>query len=76
LGTQEDDRIHAACLEILERVGIEVHDDKARELLVTAARRMASASAARTPRRLGAERRAAGMTLYDRNSKSPSRARL
>ncbi len=34
LGPQECDRIHKGSLEILERVGIEVHDEKARELLV------------------------------------------
>ena len=34
LGAQECERIHAASLEILERVGIEVHDQKARDLLV------------------------------------------
>jgi trimethylamine--corrinoid protein Co-methyltransferase len=34
LGPQESERIHAASLEILERVGIEVHDEKARQLLV------------------------------------------
>jgi trimethylamine--corrinoid protein Co-methyltransferase len=34
LGDQEGDRIHAAVIEILERVGIEVHDEKARQLLV------------------------------------------
>jgi trimethylamine--corrinoid protein Co-methyltransferase len=34
MGPQECQRIHIASLEILERVGVEVHDDKARELLV------------------------------------------
>lgn len=34
LGRQELESIHAGSLEILERVGIEVHDEKARALLV------------------------------------------
>ncbi len=33
LGPQECERIHLASLEILERVGVEVHDEKARALL-------------------------------------------
>lgn len=34
MGPQECEQIHQATLEILERIGIEVHDSKARELLV------------------------------------------
>ncbi len=34
LGPQECERIHYASLEVLERVGIEVHDERARALLV------------------------------------------
>jgi trimethylamine--corrinoid protein Co-methyltransferase len=34
MGQQECERIHVASLEILERVGIDAHDEKARELLV------------------------------------------
>jgi trimethylamine--corrinoid protein Co-methyltransferase len=34
MGPQECDRIHLASLEILERIGIDVHEEKARELLV------------------------------------------
>ncbi|NIV37520.1 MAG: hypothetical protein GWN58_51315, partial [Anaerolineae bacterium] len=34
LGQQECDRVHLATLEILERVGVDVHDEKARALLV------------------------------------------
>ncbi len=34
LGYQECDRIHRGSLEILERVGVEVHDEQARALLV------------------------------------------
>jgi trimethylamine--corrinoid protein Co-methyltransferase len=34
MGDKECEQIHAASLEILERVGVEVHDEKARDLLV------------------------------------------
>jgi trimethylamine--corrinoid protein Co-methyltransferase len=34
MGQQECERVHRASLEILERVGIEVHDERARALLV------------------------------------------
>jgi len=34
LGQQECEKIHMATLEILERVGVDVHDEQARELLV------------------------------------------
>ncbi len=34
MGRQECQRIHRASLEILERVGVDVHDEKARDLLV------------------------------------------
>jgi trimethylamine---corrinoid protein Co-methyltransferase len=34
MGIQECEQIHQGTLEILERVGIEVHDEKARDLLV------------------------------------------
>ena len=33
LGRQECERIHAASLEILDRVGVDVHDQHARDLL-------------------------------------------
>ncbi|MBS1249602.1 MAG: Glycine betaine methyltransferase [Chloroflexi bacterium] len=36
MGGKTSEQIHLASLEILERVGIEVHDDKAREILVEA----------------------------------------
>lgn len=36
LGLQEADRIHLASLEILERVGVEVHDETARDILAGA----------------------------------------
>ena len=34
LGQQEREKIHLASLEIMERIGIDVHDGKALELLV------------------------------------------
>ncbi len=34
LGPQEREKIHLASLEILERVGVKVHDEKARDLLI------------------------------------------
>ena len=34
LGPQECEKIHLASLEILERIGVDVHDEKAREILV------------------------------------------
>ena len=34
LGQQEREKIHVATLEILERVGVDVHDEKARDILV------------------------------------------
>ena len=35
MGEQECEKIHLATLEILEQVGIDVHDEKARKILVT-----------------------------------------
>jgi trimethylamine--corrinoid protein Co-methyltransferase len=36
LGLQECEKIHAASLEILNRIGVDVHDEKARDILVKA----------------------------------------
>ena len=33
MGHEECDRIHIGTLEILERTGVDVHDEKAREIL-------------------------------------------
>jgi trimethylamine--corrinoid protein Co-methyltransferase len=68
MGRQECEKIHAASLEILDRVGVDVHDEKARQLLVKAGGRadgirirlpehMVETALALAPRR---------MTLYDR----------
>ena len=34
MGRQEREKIHAASLEVLERVGVDVHDEKAKRLLI------------------------------------------
>jgi trimethylamine--corrinoid protein Co-methyltransferase len=34
MGRQEREKIHAASLEVLERVGVDVHDEKAKKLLI------------------------------------------
>ncbi|HEY75317.1 MAG TPA: hypothetical protein G4O00_03935 [Thermoflexia bacterium] len=76
LGPQECERIHLASLEVLERVGIEVYDEKARQLLVKAGAR-ADGVRVRLPERLVewalsvAPKR---ITLYDRNGRVAIRA--
>jgi trimethylamine--corrinoid protein Co-methyltransferase len=76
LGRQECEKIHMASLEILERVGIDVHDQKARALLVKGGAKahgmricipehMVTKALAVTPKR---------MTLYDRHGKVAIRA--
>jgi trimethylamine--corrinoid protein Co-methyltransferase len=76
MGHQECDRIHIGTLEILERTGVDVHDEKARQILVAGGasadglriripEHMVSRALALAPRRL---------TLYDRNKKPAIRA--
>ena len=76
MGHQECDRIHMATLEILERTGVDVHDAKARRILVDGGasldglriripEHMVARALATAPRRL---------TLYDRNKKPAIRA--
>jgi trimethylamine--corrinoid protein Co-methyltransferase len=76
LGEQERQKIHQASLEILERVGIDVHDEQARQRLVTGGARsegirlripeyMVERALATTPKRL---------TLYDRRGRVAIRA--
>lgn len=76
MGRQESARIHIASLEILERVGVDVHDEKARKLLVANGARadgirirlpeiMVEKALAVTPKR---------MTLYDRTGRAAIRA--
>jgi trimethylamine---corrinoid protein Co-methyltransferase len=76
MGHEENEKIHMASLEILERVGVDVHDERARQLLVKGGAR---ADGIRiwipehvVERALGlAPRR---MTLYDRQGKVALRA--
>ncbi len=76
MGQQECDKIHMATLEILERTGVDVHDDKARALLVKGGARsdgrrvhipevMVERALAVTPKRL---------TLYNRTGQPAIRA--
>jgi len=76
MGQQECDRIHIGTLEILERTGVDVHDEKAREILVAGGasadgiririlETMVTRALASAPRRL---------TLYDRNKNPTIRA--
>jgi hypothetical protein len=77
LGAHECERIHAASLEILERVGIDVHDEKARERLVKGGGK-ADGIRVRLPEyrvQWALDVAAKGMTLCDRNGKVAIRAR-
>ncbi|HET91955.1 MAG TPA: hypothetical protein ENN99_14635 [Chloroflexi bacterium] len=76
LGQQERERIHRASLEVLERVGVDVHDERAREVLVGGGAQadgirvripeyMVARALSLTPKR---------MTLYDRNGDVAMRA--
>jgi trimethylamine--corrinoid protein Co-methyltransferase len=76
LGPQERQKIHMATLEILERVGVDVHSEKAREILaaggasvdgirVRLPEYMVSKALSTVPQR---------MTLYDRNGRVAIRA--
>ena len=73
---EECEKIHAASLEILERVGVDIHDEKAREILVGGGARadglrvrlpefMVTRALASAPERL---------TLYDRHGRIAIRA--
>ncbi len=76
LGPEECAKIHRASLEILERIGVDVHDDQARDILVQGGARanglrvrlpehMVSKALATTPKTI---------TLYNRNGKVAMRA--
>jgi trimethylamine--corrinoid protein Co-methyltransferase len=76
MGRAECEKIHVATLEILERVGVDVHDEKARALLVKGGAKadgvrvripehMVVKALALTPKR---------MTLYDRHGQAAIRA--
>lgn len=76
LGLQECQRIHAATLEILERTGVDVHDEEARQLL-TAAGASVDGSRVRLPAHLVAQALATAphtITLYDREGRVAMRA--
>jgi len=76
MGDQECQKIHMATLEILERTGVDVHDEKARKILeqggadveglrVRLPEHMVTQALATVPQRI---------TLYDRNKKPAIRA--
>ena len=76
MGPHEGEAIHAASLEILDRVGIDVHDERARQLLLKGGAQidgirvrlpefMVTRALALTPKR---------MTLYDRQGQVAIRA--
>ena len=76
MGEQECAKIHAATLEILERTGVDVHDEKAREMLVQGGA-LAEGIRVRVPAHLVARALATApnyITLYDRNGKVAMRA--
>jgi trimethylamine--corrinoid protein Co-methyltransferase len=76
MGKDECEKIHQASLEILQRIGIDVHDEKARQILVAGGAKsdglrvripeyMVTRALSTTPKQ---------MTLYDRNGKVALRA--
>lgn len=76
MGQAECEKIHLASLEILERIGIDVHDQKARDILVEGGARadglrvqipayMVAKALSTTPKQI---------TLYDRHGKVAMRA--
>ena len=76
MGQQECERIHAATLEILERTGVDVHDEEAREILA-AGGAAADGIRVRIPAYVAARALATApktLTLYDRNGKVALRA--
>lgn len=76
MGQQECERIHVASLEILERVGIDAHDEKARELLVKGGAQ-ADSIRVRIPEYMvekALDLAPKRMTLYDRHGQVAIRA--
>jgi len=76
LGQQEREKIHVASLEILERVGVDAHDEQAREILVKGGAK-ADGIRVRIPEHVVEKALALAprrMTLYDRNGKVAMRA--
>lgn len=76
MGSQECEQTHLASLEILERIGIDVHDQAAREILVKAGGK-ADGIRVRLPEFLVNKALSTApkqITLYDRNGKVAMRA--
>jgi trimethylamine--corrinoid protein Co-methyltransferase len=76
LGEQERMRIHMASLEILERVGVDVHHEKARDILVSGGAR-ADGLRVRIPEYMVAQALATApkrLSLYDRHGRVAIRA--
>ncbi len=76
LGQQECEQIHHATLEILARVGVDVHDERARQIL-TAGGAEADGLRVRIPAYMVARALSTApqfITLYDRNGKVAMRA--
>lgn len=76
MGQQECEQVHQGCLEILERIGIDVHDEKARELLVKGGGK-ADGIRVRLPEYMVAKALAvtpSHITLYDREGSVAMRA--
>lgn len=76
LGPQECESIHMASLAILERVGIEVHDQRASDLLVSAGARRDGIRVRLTERMVqrALESAPRSLTLSDRNGQAAIRA--
>ncbi|MCX6616092.1 MAG: trimethylamine methyltransferase family protein [Acidobacteria bacterium] len=76
LGSGECERIHLASLEILQRTGVDVHDEKARQILVEAGAK-ADGLRVRMPEYMVTRALATApksIALYDRNGKVAMRA--
>lgn len=76
MGPQECEEIHLASLEILQRVGLDVHDEKAREILADGGARV-DGIRVRIPEHVVARALATApkrMTLYDRRGRVAMRA--
>lgn len=76
MGTYECEQIHLASLEILERIGIDVHDEKARDILVKGGAK-ADGLRVRIPEYMVAQALSVTpkqLTLYDRHGKVAIRA--
>jgi trimethylamine--corrinoid protein Co-methyltransferase len=76
MGPDECEKIHLASLEILERIGIDVHDEKARDILVEGGAK-ADGLRVRIPEHMVTQALSVApkqLTLYDRHGKVAMRA--